>query len=355
MLALLVANVGRMVSREELRSAVWGAGTHVDFEQGLNHCIKEVRAALGDQADAPLYIETLPRRGYRFIGRLSTAADERAAADGTAPARPTRAASARLTRQADVLAGLGGVRLWTAILAATATLGLLLDRALSPGRESRRFVLAVFPFQCSGETGSEAASFAEGLTEELNAQLGDLQPQRLAVLARRATLRYRNATREVLVAGRELGADFVIEGSVTRDEQRVRVSARLIRVADGASLWTSTYDQQLRDVLRLQRRLAAAMVGELSVALRPVAQSRLAAAAPERASGPRFRPAGTAAYSSSRSQAAFDTSLGMRQSPRGDRLTVPTFGPSGNTERLNCCSKKRSTNTRSQRLSVAVS
>jgi TolB-like protein/DNA-binding winged helix-turn-helix (wHTH) protein len=263
-LALLAQNPGRMLTREELRSVVWGPGTYVDFEQGLNHCIQEVRAALGDQAVAPLYIETLPRRGYRFIGRISGAAETVAPVRGEVTRQP-RAMSGRVGRPGPWMARLGPGRLWSALLAVAAALGLLLDRG-APGRERQRVVLAVLPFECVAGTGPEQASLAEGLTEELTAQLGRL-PLRLAVLARSATLRYKPGAREVVAAGRELRADFVVEGSVLQTQARVRITARLVRVADGARVWTSMYEQDLHDVLTLERSLAAAMASELSVAL----------------------------------------------------------------------------------------
>ncbi|HKE84840.1 MAG TPA: winged helix-turn-helix domain-containing protein [Vicinamibacterales bacterium] len=217
-LILLARNAGRLVTREDIRNEIWRAGTFVDFEQGLNHCIKLIRAALGDDARAPRFIETLQRRGYRFL--------------------------------------------------------VPIDRAEGPIASSEKVVLAVVPFEnLSGDPEQEY--FSDGLTDEMITQLGRLNPQRLGVIARTSAMRYKATRKTVAEIGNELGVSYVMEGSVRRTEGQVRVAARLIHARDQTQLWAATYDRDISDILRLQSELARIIADRIEVNLAPDARHRL--------------------------------------------------------------------------------
>ena len=203
-LALLASRAGELVTREEIRGAIWGAHTWVNFDQGLNFCIKEVRAALGDSADAPRYVETLPRRGYRFIANTSLVSPERAR-------------------------------------------------------------LAVLPFDDLGPDHGQDC-LCEALAIQLVAELARARPEQVSVLSRRSTQRFRSGD-DIGVIGRALGADFVVEGVLRKDSSCLRVSARLIRVEDQVEAWADSFERDLGEPATLERGLARSVAGALTSAL----------------------------------------------------------------------------------------
>jgi TolB-like protein/Tfp pilus assembly protein PilF len=216
-LALLAGRAGQLVTREEIRQGIWNADTFVDFEQGLNYCIRQLRSALGDTADAPRFIETVPRRGYRFVAALS---------DEPAPAE--------------------------------------------------RIMLAVLPFQdLSGEPDGEY--FSDGLTEEMIAQLGRLNPHGLGVIARTSAMRYKHTDKGIRTIGNELGVSHVLEGGVRRSAGRVRITAQLVLVADQTQLWAEGFDRRLDDILELQSEIARAIAAMIGVRLAPARGPKAAA------------------------------------------------------------------------------
>ena len=215
-LILLARNAGRLVTREDIRNEIWPTDTFVDFEQGLNHCIKLVRAALGDDARAPRFIETLQRRGYRFLAPIERAV---AAAD--------------------------------------------------------KVVLAVVPFaNLSGDPDQEY--FSDGLTDEMITQLARLNPAKLGVIGRTSSMKYKKTARTIVEIGRELGAAYVLEGSVRRAAGRVRITAQLVRAADHTHVWTRSYDRDFDDILTLQSDIAQAIAREIDIQLAPGEAARLA-------------------------------------------------------------------------------
>jgi TolB-like protein/Tfp pilus assembly protein PilF len=223
-LALLVSKAGHLVSREEIQKQVWTDDTFVDFDQGLNYCIRQIRAVLCDDADKPEFIETVPRRGYRFVASVEE---------------------------------------------------------LSPPASSvaRRVMLTVLPFEnLSGDEAEEY--FSDGLTDEMIAQLGRVNPQRLGVIARTSAMKYKHTNKSIDEIGRELGVSYVLEGSVRRSANRVRVTAQLIQVSDQTHLWAQSYDRNMGEMLSLQSELAQAIAGGIRVQLTPQEQVRLASLRP---------------------------------------------------------------------------
>lgn len=208
-LAALARRPGTLLTREELCRELWGGDTFVDFEHGLNAAVRRLREALSDSARQPRYIETLPRRGYRFLAPVE-------------------------------------------VVGAEASVG--------------RVMLAVLPFRSPGSDPGEEY-FAEGMSEEMIGQLGRLDPAGLGVIARASTFRYKDSTKTAEEIGRELGVDFLLEGSVRRSGGRVRIHARLIRVSDQSQLWAESFDETVEDVLAIQIECAGSIASSLAVEL----------------------------------------------------------------------------------------
>jgi len=261
-LAVLAERAGELVTRDEIRRAVWG-DTYVNFDQSLNFCIKEIRAALGDQADTPRFIETLPRRGYRFL--LPVDGEVESASEAIAEPSPKRSATYR----------------WLSLVLPLVAMGLFVVAYLGPlgggapaGANGERVRLAVLPFE-NLSTDPAQDYLSDGLTEEMIAQLGQLEPQRLAVIARTSAMRYRGRDKDIDEIGRELGADYVIEGSVRRGVDRVRITVKLIQVSDQTQLWAEAYDRPLQDLLTIQREVAQAVARSIELKLSPDFRERL--------------------------------------------------------------------------------
>jgi TolB-like protein/DNA-binding winged helix-turn-helix (wHTH) protein/Flp pilus assembly protein TadD len=259
-LAVLVEHAGQVVTREEFRQRVWPSNVYVDFDQGLNNAIKKVREALGDLADSPTLIETVARHGYRFIAPVTVA-----------PARPgrSRAPLGSRTFHNTLLIGVT-----TVLLAALGYWGWRVA-TVRTAASSEKVTLAVLPFEnLSGDPEQEF--FGDGLTEEMIAQLGKLNPERLTVIARSSAARYKGSTLGVSQIGRELHADYLVQGSVRRAPDRARITVHLIRVSDQTDRWAESYDSDLRDILALQDSVARTIANRIDVTLAPEQASRLA-------------------------------------------------------------------------------
>ena len=207
-------------TRGELQKNLWPDGTVVDFENGLNAAMGKLRQALRDSAENPKYIETLPRQGYRFIATLEPLPPPDSPAEA-APAVPQMSARAFRWRAAI------GFAMLLVVLAAAALWVLRWRRAAPPGV----LTIAVLPFQ-NLDGDPERQYFADGMTEELTAQLSRVEPQSLGVIARTSVLQYRASSKSIAQIGAELRVQYVMEGSVRRSGDRVRVTAQLIRTSD---------------------------------------------------------------------------------------------------------------------------
>ena len=263
-LLTLVERAGQIVTRDELKEAAWGDKTFVDFEQGLNFCMKQIRAALGDEADNPRFIETVPRRGYRLIVPVERVVDPSPpvpVADVPAPAeqRPPHDRLGRWVPYA--IAG--------ALLVIVAAGGFALWRSARQAAVSdTRAMIAVLPFDnLSGDPGQDY--FSEGFTEELIGQLGRIDPSRLGVIARTSTLGYKRPSRNAAQIGRELHVQHLVEGTVRRSGNRVRINAQLIRVSDQSNVWAEVYDGEVRDILSLQHEVAIAIARQIVASIGP--------------------------------------------------------------------------------------
>jgi TolB-like protein/DNA-binding winged helix-turn-helix (wHTH) protein/Flp pilus assembly protein TadD len=253
-LALLVDRAGQVVTREELRQKVWPTDAYVAFDQGLNNAIKKVRDALGDSADSPRYIETLARHGYRFVAPV-----------GAIPQRPSeRQVDFGLrTHRKTALLGLAGASLLAA-LAYWAWHGSTI-RAGSP---TEKVILAVLPFD-NLSRDPDQEFFSDGLTEEMIAQLGKLNPERLTVISRGSVAKYKDSRLAANQIGKELRADYLLQGSVRRASERVRITVQLIQVRDQTDLWAESYDRELKDMLTLQDSVARTIANQIHITLTP--------------------------------------------------------------------------------------
>jgi DNA-binding winged helix-turn-helix (wHTH) protein/TolB-like protein len=259
-LAVLLQRSGELVRRDELRQQVWPQDTFVEFDHALNTAVKKIRIALGDCADSPRYVETIPKRGYRFVASITSADDLRPAQTQGNPSGPTMPhAARRLTRPA------AGIALALTVVVSIVLVGM---RWRTDTRDvaDKRIVLAVLPL----ENWSENAGYAllcDGITEEVITQVGGTEATRLAVLPWAAALPYRHTTKTVAEVSRELHADYLVEGNLRGDERRIRVTVELIRVSDEARIWGESFDREPGDTLALESEVAGSMVGKIKSAL----------------------------------------------------------------------------------------
>ena len=272
-LEVMLEHPGEVVTREKLRALLWSAGTNVDFEQGLNASIKELRGVLSDSASEPRYVETLPKLGYRIM--VPVKVQEPQSARASLPQPKGAAVEDRGLEQ--ISSGwphrLMVLRRWRAILGIFVVLIVALAGYFqwSRGRELQRLaggrmMLAVLPFDnLTGDSGQDY--FSDGLTEEMISQLGSLDPQRLGVIARTSVMHYRHSQKPLEQIGTELGVQYVLEGSVRRDADKVRVSAQLIQVKDQSHLWAQQYDRELIGVLALQGEIARAIADQIQLTI----------------------------------------------------------------------------------------
>ncbi len=233
LLELLIAHRGAVVSREAVRRHLWPDEVHVEYDQSMNSCVKRIRVALGDSADTPAYIETLPRLGYRFLKPVSEVND------GNEPILTRGGARRWRSRPGVVLAAIGA-----AIgIVATVFLWRALESRPPAASEPSRQVLAVLPFSAV-ESWSGAEPFRQGLTQELITSLGRQAFDRLAVVAHDA--------RPFASAGGGANGrrpDYLLDGRVQREQDRLRVWARLLLAEDGTVLWSESYDGAESDIL----------------------------------------------------------------------------------------------------------
>ncbi len=269
LLELLARRRGELVTREEIQRELWSGETYVDFERSINICVMQIRAALNDDAETPRFIETLPRRGYRFVAEVQAAGGHVAGA----PPQAQAAAEAwrRRRRIAAVLVVmLGGGLAWK----------LWPGRApVRPATESSRAMLAVLPFEnLSGN--DQLAYVADGMTEELIAQLGRVAPEKLGVIARTSAMHYRASKASVTQIGSELKVEYVVEGSVRLEKGRSWVTAQLIRVSDQTHLWADTYEMDGTSIFAQQQMAAQLVVQNVAGKLAPLSEASTAGHTP---------------------------------------------------------------------------
>jgi TolB-like protein/DNA-binding winged helix-turn-helix (wHTH) protein len=268
-LLLLIERAGETVKREEVRRRLWPADTFVDFDAGLNSAIKKLRDTLGDPAEGPRFIETVPRRGYRFICPVERT-DVRDGGE-VAPRDPL-SVGRRLRRRAfqtAALAALLAIAAWLSSGHAWEQLSARLGLAAGPRRITS---IAVLPFEnLSGNR--EQDYFADGMTEAVTNNVAQFKA--LRVTSRTSAMQYKRHDKPLAQIARDLNVDAIVQGAVVRSGNRVRVTVQLIEGASDRYLWAQNYDREIRDVLGLQIDLAEAIATAIRVEVRPDERRRL--------------------------------------------------------------------------------
>ena len=286
-LALLTERPGELVTREELQKRLWPNETFVDFDHGVNIAINKLRDALGDSAERPRFIETLPRRGYRWLTPVECVGDISAnlpvavpvSAPLEAPSSPgaTEAVTASKSWRVPAVAVSGMAFLSVLALIFALDVGKLRTRLLGRAVPERIQSVAVLPFQNLSHE-PEQEYFADGMTEELIASLGKIGA--LHVTSRTSVMRYKRTDKSLPEVARELNVDGIVEGTVQRSGDRVRITAQLIHAPTDRHLGAESYDRELKDVLVLQDEVARAIANEIKATLTPQEQKSLAAVRP---------------------------------------------------------------------------
>ena len=286
-LATLLGRHGELVTREELRQKLWPSDVFVDFDHGLNKAVNKIREALGDPASNPRFLETIPRHGYRFIAPVEVVSGARA--EPATAARDQRETPQPATALARVEASAPPVRLPTLRRRVAALAGGLLLLLLAflviqkfwpgPPPQAQRAMLLVLPFANMGKD-PEQEYFCDSMTEEMILHLGRLHPERLGVIARTSAMVYKNTQKPAAELGRELGVQYILEGSIRHLADRVRVVVKLIHTSDQTQVWANSYERQLRDIVALQSELTQTIADEINLKLRAEQRSQLAQARP---------------------------------------------------------------------------
>jgi TolB-like protein/DNA-binding winged helix-turn-helix (wHTH) protein/Tfp pilus assembly protein PilF len=279
-LLLLIEKNGQIVTREEMIQKIWGDGVFFDTDNSINVAIRKVRHALRDDPDNPQFIQTITGYGYRFIATLPLESPD-PIAKTPAPIIPQPASDVpnitELTEANDILPAetlprrslfwrVAGVAALAGILVAALAVYLQSHKARVAGVPGGRSMLAVLPFDnFTGDAAQEY--FSDGLTEEMISQLGNIDPAHIGVIARTSVMHYKHSQESLSQIGKELGVQYVVEGSVRRDSNRVRVTAQLIRVTDQSHVWARQYDRDLNSLLALQTEIAGEVADEIEFSL----------------------------------------------------------------------------------------
>ena len=275
-LALLVQNAGKVVTREELQKKLWPADTFVDFDHGLNKAINKIRDALSDSAETPRYVETLSRRGYRFLAEVKDA--DVPVRSPEPAAKPEEEVSARPNAPGKLAAPESPLRSRAWRISALALLALLIASLAIWRLHSRTHTpsairsLAVLPLESLSNDATQDY-FADGMTDELISDLGQISA--LRVISRTSAMTYKHAHKPLPQIARELSVDAVVEGTVLRSGERVRITAQLIDAATDKHLWSQSYEGELRDTLTLQNKVASAIAEQIRIKLNPQEQAAL--------------------------------------------------------------------------------
>ena len=303
-LILLLEHPGEIVSREEIVARVWGNDVFLDTDNSIRGAIRKVRHALKDDPETPRFIQTVTGRGYRFIAPIISPEE-----DVTEPPKPEASIipagaqsfvsqpdswpqGSRMDHEQDLSPGIETARAhphrrartWLFAGLVSLTLVCLLSllaiwgwrrTSNAPTVSQRKTVLAVLPFD-NLSRDPDQEFFSDGLTQDILAQVGKLNPDRLTVIARSSVARYKGTTLSAKEIGKELNADYLVQGTVRRVADRVRVTVELIHAQDQTDVWTESYDRELKDVLAVQDSAVRSIAGEIHIALTEEQEKRLA-------------------------------------------------------------------------------
>jgi TolB-like protein/DNA-binding winged helix-turn-helix (wHTH) protein/Flp pilus assembly protein TadD len=260
LLLFLVERRGQLVTREEIIEQIWGKDVFLDTDNSINAAIRKIRKVLKDDPEDPRFVQTITGKGYRFVAP-TVEVQIPLVEQGGSTVKPARASWNRLG--------------WIAILVAVLVVMLaggryfLRYRARSDSaKNSKRVMLAVLPF-ANLSNDPQQEYFSDGLTEETITDLGELNPERLGVIARTSAAAYTHTDKTITQIGHELGVDYILEGSVRREGGTARISAQLIRVKDQVHLWAHNYERETGGLLALQNELGRAIAQQVQVKLTP--------------------------------------------------------------------------------------
>src|SRR6266481_454325 len=264
-LAVLLKRAGDIVTREELRAQIWTTDTFVDFDHSLHNAIARLREVLGDSADAPRYIETLPRRGYRFIAPVEEVQGPQISAESSNKTSELVAVATRPTPPAGWLLALLGCAV--ALASWVAWQHFHVQVSVTPIRS-----LAVLPLQnLSGDAAQEY--FADGMTEELITELSRIHA--LKVISHTSVTEYKGTKKHLPQIARELGVDGILEGSIVREGDQVRVTVQLLDGPNDRHIWSEDYQRELGGILSLQREIAQTIAQQVRAKVTPQQQALL--------------------------------------------------------------------------------
>jgi TolB-like protein/DNA-binding winged helix-turn-helix (wHTH) protein/Tfp pilus assembly protein PilF len=279
-LRMLLERPGEMVTREELRAKLWADDTFVDFDHGLNSAVQRLRDCLSDSAEKPLWIETIPRRGYRFIAPVESQASAPpgsnvipagSSSSRVAPAG-TQAGSRIYGRRAKVL---GAASVVAIAILASLSLRSVRERVSGRSGTSRIQSLAVLPL-INLSNDADQDYFADGMTEALTTDLGKISA--LRVISRTSAMQYKSSKKPLREIARELNVDALVEGTVARSGNHLRITANLVQASPEKHIWAESYESEVGDALAVQGKIAQAVARQVQVTLTQKERNLLAAA-----------------------------------------------------------------------------
>ena len=277
LLILLVERRGQLVSRNDIVERLWGKDVFVDVETGVHRAILKVRHALHDSPDSPAFIETVSGKGYRFIAPVevvSRPAGELAPSDATAASEPTP------TLRRTTAESAGQFRHWGRPHVTVGLIGVALVIVFTLVWHGSAWLtspvtLAVLPFENLTQR-PDSEYLSDGLTEETVVSLGQFDPKRVRVVGRTSTMAYKGTTKSLAEIGRELGVDYLVEGSIRAEGDRLRITSKLIRVRDQVQVWSASYDREPMSMLGVQQELSSAIAEQIQLRLSPERRTALA-------------------------------------------------------------------------------
>jgi pentatricopeptide repeat protein len=278
LLILLLERPGELVSREEIASRLWGKSVFLDTDHSINTAVRKIRQALRDDPDRPRFVETVVGKGYRFAAAVTVNVDSPVQpAPTSAPSLPAESQPAAVAVQQKA----NSTRMWRFLAAGAVFVTLLIGFLLLRGNGARATTntpirsIAVLPLDnLSGDPSQQY--LADGMTEELIGRLAGIR--NLRVISRTSVMRFKDTKLSIPEIAAMLNVDALVEGSVIRDGNTVRVHAQLIRASTDAHIWAATYDRDFQDVLALQSDLAQAIATRVEVTITGEERSRLAVA-----------------------------------------------------------------------------
>lgn len=273
LLLLFLEQRGQLVTRDQIIERIWGKGVFLDTDNSINAAIRKIRQVLKDDPARPLFIQTITGKGYRFIAAVEDIEAPLEAAPGVSHKihavehlAKEKNSGGSMRRKAKPRQRLVFCTIAALLVVAV---GAYVQRTRSQARpqaSSEKLMLAVLPFEnLTGDTAEEY--FSDGMTEEMISQLGRLDPQHLGVIARTSVMHYKRSQENLGQIGHELGVQYVLEGSIRRDSDKVRITAQLIQMRDQTRLWSRQYDRELSSLLALQGEIAQEIADEIQLTL----------------------------------------------------------------------------------------